>query len=1367
MRSRARNRWLIGVLVLVLLAGLGYALFTFLVDEEQYRRPLEAGASFALGRQVTIEGPITLSLSFHPTLVLEDVHIANPSWASRPDLLQATRLEAQLSLLAFLMQEIVIDKVLFDGVDLLLEEGPNESNNWTFGKPSEPSASSQEESPISGTINEEGFVGIQRVTIAYQPHMASSPELQLTIIEGMVLPVEDRTRELSMRGTFQDTPFTIEMIGGKFIDLFDLTEPWPIDGVLVAADSTLKAKGQLKAFHNDPYLEITGSLGGEDLSSLNLLFQTDLPSYGPYELITSLSLSENTLSLENSRLKVGQTDLSGLFIMDFKEDRTHYYSRLTGETLQTKDFQSSEPENNPAHTSPPSPESFAKHIGMEDIDIDLELAVNNFLVDAQNFGKIALSAKLQEGLLRVAPFRAETFGGVIAGSLELDGNHPAPRVTVEVMAQDWDYGLALQAFDVTSEIAGSTDLDITMSGQGATLQEFLDNTTLSINAEPSSLIVGNEENSDKMVVDINQATVKAVQGGAVKARVRGAFMEKALDVALVTGSLTQLRTPDKPWPISLLARSEDASLTIKGGLKSEAEGMRAALEVSLKGQRLNRLDPDLPPSGPYVFRAQLINRGSEYFLKDLKGRLGQSDVTGFVSLNMEEDIPHLSAAFSSSYLDMADLSTPGDITIPVEFLQDLGADFTWKIKRLRAENVKLGDLTVDGNLKNGRLAFTTFKGNFFDRKHTYAEFQGELVLDTTAAIPTVSGKTSIQNLDYGHLLQRFGSNGQLIGAANLDAHFSSQGSTLFTMLTQPTFKIGTQDLRIPLNDQQDEGDPFLNVSQAALSSKGGGPLLFSAEGSFKERPFTVTSSSGGLSQLIKDIHQWPLAIAVNFPHLSIDLKGHLLFPINSEDFSFQVSVKGDTSHELSFIPETELSFLGPFTFTGQLTQIKEGYRATELKAQWGPDDMAGHATLMTNGPRLKLVASLNSESVEIDFLTKELAPSTDPEPDKTIFKSIARGLAQIGTTTGESVADIGSKTGGVVTKPLGIEEKDDESETPVARIFPDYEFPVDALRAIDLDFDWEIQKVKSKGVHLGNLSYNLTLEDGLLKIGPLKGTLWHGTFDGKIKLDASQYVPTLAAQLTIQDLDLGFLDDTVGVTDLVNGEIDLIKLNLKSRGTTFHEVLSRANGEAEIVEGPIEITNEYIDFWAADIFTLTLSKAWEKEEVTKLNCAVGYFDIKEGEIQSDAILFDTQRITIGGFGTLDLGSEKIDLILVPKPKNPTLVTLGNPVRVAGHLSDPDVTSDRLRIAQGGGWYLLGLVSPIGLTIVIPKIAGTTFGTGKENPCVAAMSDKKFTVQEVSELQEDFWDWMARKMKGVFTSNDDTKKPPPNSESGEP
>ncbi|MDH3770227.1 MAG: AsmA family protein, partial [Nitrospirota bacterium] len=580
------------------------------------------------------------------------------------------------------------------------------------------------------------------------------------------------------------------------------------------------------------------------------------------------------------------------------------------------------------------------------------------------------------------------------------------------------------------------------------------------------------------------------------------------------------------------------------------------------------------------------------------------------------------------------------------------------------------------------------------------------------------------------------------------------------------FKNGTQDVRITLKDQKDEGKPFLNVTQAALSSRGGGPLLFSAEGSLKEKPFTITSSSGGLNQLIKGIHQWPLSIAVEFPQLSIDLKGHLLFPINSENFSFQVLVKGESWKDAPFLTETEFPDLGPFKLTGQLTQIKEGYRVTELKGQWGPNDMAGDLTFMTNVPRPKLVATLRSETNEFSFLTKTLSPPTDPE-EGTILMNIVGSVAKIGAGAGRAIAGIGSQAGDAVTKSLGFEKTDDGNETRVPRIIPDFEFPVAMLRSIDLDLDWQIQKVESKGTHLGNLSYNLTLEDGLLTIGPLTGTMWHGAINSRIELDASQYVPTLTAQLTIQGLDVGFLDDTVGVTDLVKGEIDLIKLNLKSRGTTFHEVLNRANGEAEFVEGPFELTNDYMDAWAADIFTFTLTKAWKKEEVTKLNCMVGYFDIKEGEIQSDAILFDTQKITVGGFGTFNLGSEQIDLILTPQPKTPTLATLAHPVRIHGHLSDPEVTNDKLRIAQGGGWYLLGLVSPIGLTIVIPKMAGTTIGTGKENPCVDAMSGKAFTVQEVSELQEGFWDWMARKMKGVFTSNGDSKKPPPISESGKP
>jgi len=66
---------------------------------------------------------------------------------------------------------------------------------------------------------------------------------------------------------------------------------------------------------------------------------------------------------------------------------------------------------------------------------------------------MAFSAKLKDGHLSLAPFQAKSFGGMISANLTLDGNHPAPIVTFDIKSQGLNYGQALQAFDVTSQIA--------------------------------------------------------------------------------------------------------------------------------------------------------------------------------------------------------------------------------------------------------------------------------------------------------------------------------------------------------------------------------------------------------------------------------------------------------------------------------------------------------------------------------------------------------------------------------------------------------------------------------------------------------------------------------------------------------------------------------------------------------------------------------------------------------------------------------------------------------------------------------------------------------------------------------------------------
>ncbi len=146
-----------------------------------------------------------------------------------------------------------------------------------------------------------------------------------------------------------------------------------------------------------------------------------------------------------------------------------------------------------------------------------------------------------------------------------------------------------------------------------------------------------------------------------------------------------------------------------------------------------------------------------------------------------------------------------------------------------------------------------------------------------------------------------------------------------------------------------------------------------------------------------------------------------------------------------------------------------------------------------------------------------------------------------------------------------------------------------------------------------------------------------------------------------------------------------------------------------------------IDLWAADLIVTALTTAWEEEEVRKINCAVSNFDVEDGLARSDEILMDAPRLTVVGNGTIDLDTEEIDVVLKPRPKDPSLVNLARPVRISGPLAKPEVSAQKTDIYASAGWTVAGVVVPILLPIALTQVAGTTMGTGEENLCEAALA----------------------------------------------
>ena len=136
-----------------------------------------------------------------------------------------------------------------------------------------------------------------------------------------------------------------------------------------------------------------------------------------------------------------------------------------------------------------------------------------------------------------------------------------------------------------------------------------------------------------------------------------------------------------------------------------------------------------------------------------------------------------------------------------------------------------------------------------------------------------------------------------------------------------------------------------------------------------------------------------------------------------------------------------------------------------------------------------------------------------------------------------------------------------------------------------------------------------------------------------------------------------------------------------------------------------------------DLISVDLSKKarlfWGRhKKAGEINCAVVQFDIKNGVAASQAFVFDSQIGVLSAEGDINLGSEQVNFLLVPEPKNPSLLSLSTKLRVSGTLMDPKVRPDPLSLVTKGAKFLSALaVGPIGLLAPFVHL-----GAHKKHPC---------------------------------------------------
>jgi uncharacterized protein involved in outer membrane biogenesis len=397
-------------------------------------------------------------------------------------------------------------------------------------------------------------------------------------------------------------------------------------------------------------------------------------------------------------------------------------------------------------------------------------------------------------------------------------------------------------------------------------------------------------------------------------------------------------------------------------------------------------------------------------------------------------------------------------------------------------------------------------------------------------------------------------------------------------------------------------------------------------------------------------------------NMRLTLTGAVKDLLTLEGIDLHSRLIGKELAETGSLVGTKMPELGPFDANGKVSGSPKSLLIDDFKAVVDKSDFNGRAKLeFLKRPKI----SVSLESSVIDFTA--------------LMQSLEKG-----------------------------KQKSADKNKQKRRLFSDAPLPLDLLKKMDADIVLKAKNIHAKDARLDFGHMALKLQDHEFSIDKLEAAYKETKISINLQIKAG--TPSrVATHFLVQGFNLGdFLKET-GKNDQVRAIID-IAAHGKSRGDSVRSLMANLDGAIGVVMGEGNLT-KHLDLLATGL-TGKVFQVWKPPEaVDQIKCAVVQFDIQEGVAASQAFVFDTGAGVLTGDGEINLDTEKINFLLVPKPSRPDFRILTN-LRVSGSVLEPSVGVDKASALTRGARALSTLVvGPLGL--LAPFIH---LGANKSHPC---------------------------------------------------
>ena len=300
----------------------------------------------------------------------------------------------------------------------------------------------------------------------------------------------------------------------------------------------------------------------------------------------------------------------------------------------------------------------------------------------------------------------------------------------------------------------------------------------------------------------------------------------------------------------------------------------------------------------------------------------------------------------------------------------------------------------------------------------------------------------------------------------------------------------------------------------------------------------------------------------------------------------------------------------------------------------------------------------------------------------------------------------------------------DEKETP---LFSDEPIDLQWMQAANTDIALEINQLLYKAAVLKNVKATAIAKDNSAKIDISSLDYLDANLQASAEINASNN--TYQHRLHTESFDLGQLLQQIDASDTLQGKIDA-SFDLTSSGTTSKQIANNSNGKITAIMTEGALADAPIDLLASNLL-VELMPGKSKKDTTKIECLLVQFSGEKGLFESEATLLNTENIVMTTTGSVNLSEEKINLLLIPKPKNIELFTLDANIRVAGDITDPSFSLDKGSLLK----KVLKSAASVALGPAALAIPFASMGNNKHEKCfneVASTTTKAVEAQIEAE-----------------------------------